>query len=75
MSREKFSCRDIPLFGLQKHPGTSCSSAELQKMQYGEYQILIVPTHLPIGVNGGGGLKPYHYIIFKIDINTSIFIL
>jgi hypothetical protein len=31
------------------------SGAELQKMQYGEYQILIVPTHLPIGVNFGGG--------------------
>jgi hypothetical protein len=45
------------------------SGAKLQKIQYGEYQILIVPTHLPIDVNGGG-LKPYHNIVFKIDINT-----
>jgi hypothetical protein len=44
--------------------------AELQKMEYGEYQILKVPIHLPIGVNGWGGLKLYHNIVFKIDNNT-----
>jgi hypothetical protein len=46
------------------------SGTELQKMQYGDYQILILPIHLPIGVNGWGGLKPYHNIVFKIDNNT-----
>jgi hypothetical protein len=40
-----------------------------KKMLYSEYQILIVPTHLPIGVNGEGGLKPYHNV-FKFGIDT-----
>jgi hypothetical protein len=37
--------------------GRIASPSELRMIQYGQYQILTVPTHLRIGVNGGEGAE------------------